>query len=319
MPMTGLGRSIPFLLLTIVGCADTTVPPNATAVPGRPVSRSETYSQSSDFYWDSGQNQYIWSGQRPAEDQYGSLILDANGIAAAPGTQEFTDWGGNYAGAWVRFRGDEAQNTLDYSAKRISDSHVFYNASNVAGGWHRGDENCGPDEQSTVLISPDPRTIQVCRIHALTTLNLLELDEATCGVKVTVNAKHEARRSLPFGLSPNFGIAAWVFAVGVSGPSTWSPTPQKASQQVDSYHPCADENECDDPTTETVETECTPGSGDQYIGSDYETWQPNTAPSGPVEVCYFTDWYSHAPGDTNRSNWKYIGTDFNGCFWETYY
>src|SRR3954471_8967560 len=103
MPMIALGRSVPFLLLTIVGCADTTVPPNAAPVSGHPATRSETYSQTSDFYWDSGQNQYIWSGQRPAEDQYQSLIMDAEGIATAPGTDEYTQWGGYFAGAWVRF------------------------------------------------------------------------------------------------------------------------------------------------------------------------------------------------------------------------
>jgi hypothetical protein len=61
-------------------------------------SRAIRLEQSSGFYLDPSDNYYRWDGNPPPGDASATTVMEHYSIAAGPGTEEFTNWGGELRG-----------------------------------------------------------------------------------------------------------------------------------------------------------------------------------------------------------------------------
>jgi hypothetical protein len=124
---------------------------------------------------------------------------------------------------------------VSFSASRVKDGYSYYNASDFEQPYGRGSNLCTEAEYQEVNYGNGIQE-RVCRIQSRTLLKpLTDIPEVTCGVKVTADAKHWARKSLPWG----FALAWKYLSIGV-GPAEWGVTPE-VSGTATSYKECPEE------------------------------------------------------------------------------
>jgi hypothetical protein len=88
-------------------------------------------------------------------------------------------------------------------------------------------------------------------------------------------------------------------------------------KDADPEQPPPPSDDCDDPFTDEVEP-CSGdgdggGGGPSSSGDEYTTWWPDSnSGGGLVWACYWIDWYE----SSNGGPWRYVGSDFHGCYLE---
>ncbi len=300
-------RKIICLTVVLSGCADavplTSAPPEQLVLP-----RQSTVVHSPSLWYDSATGFVHWDGTPPSGDNSPAVIRETRARAYAPKieTHEAS------AEASMHFVGDYGKIDLTYSETHVPSMVPVRNGIKT-GEW-TAQSDC-----SAVIPYNFVRSCQQSHWEKI------KWTTYECDVRVTSGGTAYAKKGLPFGISKDV-IKLFGISVGISAQLSWGETPPTPiASHSDMSVACTvppPTNECDDPTTDLVETECDgesgggslPGGGG-YVGEFATLQWPSPSGGSPpaVNMSYFCDvtiWRV-----TNNTGLDYIDIDIHQCYW----